>query len=204
MQGSGQRREGMTALLRNAHPQIAVILTRDLNCRRFLRNTHYQPGQLDDLSSGDYGVQLRSGQEQLARRRVGQAGSRSLGRTGLDLLADAEDGIINSLRVEQDQRSAGGVVKNGFETGVQERLQKVDTLEIDRILQIFQYRAAAVGGDVEIVAELFQARRDIRQQFVRQQQFPRGEQHQLFNRLQGSLRQWIKGAHGFGRVAEKL
>ena len=87
---------------------------------------------------------------------------------------------------------------------MKERLQKINTLVIDCILQIFQYQATAIGRNIEIVADLFQSRGDICQHLIGQQQLPRGEQHQLLNRLQGALRQWIKGAQGFGGIAKKL
>ena len=204
-QGSCQRHQRMAALLRHTHPQVTVILTGEGNSRASLRGIQKQAGELDDAASGDDAGQFRIGQKQLTSRRVGQTGSGRLGDSPLDLLAESETGVIDRLRVEQDQRRCRrNVVENGFKSGMEKRLQKIYPLEVDRILQIFQNQTAAIGRDIQIIADLFQARPDLLQQFVREQQFPRREQHQLLDRLQGSLRQRIKGAYGLGGISKKL
>ena len=136
---------------------------------------------------------------------MGQAGSRSFDHTRFDLLTQTQRGIGDRLRIEQDQRRVGReIVENSFKTGVKEWLEEIDSLKVDRIVQIIQYQATAVGRNIEIITELFQARSDLFQHLVRQQHLPRGKQHQLFNRLQRALRQGIKGAYGFGRIAKEL
>ena len=130
---------------------------------------------------------------------------RCLGNTGGNFFTETETGIPDLFRIEQNQRGCRrNVVKECLKAGMEERLEEIDPLEIDGIVQIFENQAATVGRNIKIITAFFQAWRNIRQHLFRQQQLPGREQHQLFNRLEGALRQRIKGTHGLSRIAKEF
>ena len=105
---------------------------------------------------------------------------------------------------EQNQQAVGGIIEDRFQTGMQQRLEVFDALKIDRILEFVQYPSPPVGRDIQVVAELLQPGSDAVQDIIRQQDLPRGEQHQLLQRLQRTLGDRVKGADCLGGIAEKL
>jgi len=203
-QGIGERGQGVGGFLGNRNPQVAVVPAGYRDGGGWPRLVQGQTRQLQAALSGDpcrKGLRL---QEQLFGGGVGQAGHPPLEQAGVNLQLKVLNGRLDRLRVEQDQQGVGGILEDRFQAGVQQRLQVFDTMEIDGILQVAQDGAALVGPDVQIIAGLFQARGDIGQYLVGQQDLARRQQHQFFDGVQRTLGERIEGPHGFNAVAEKL
>ena len=203
-QPAGKRGQGVGGLLGDRHPQVAVVLAGDGDAVRSFLPVQGQAGQLQAALTGNDRVEGGIVQEQFSGGRMGQGGDAAFGNSRCNLFGEADGRAADRLGIEHDQQAAGGIVEDRFQAGMQQRLEVFDTVEVDRILQVGQDAAAPVGPDVQVVAALFQARRDIGQHLVRQQDLPRGEQDQFLHRLQRTLGERVEGADGLDRIAEKL
>ena len=103
---------------------------------------------------------------------MGQFGTAGLVLSAGNLLAIAVDGFTDRLGIEQNQHRVGGVVEYRFQAGMQQRLEELDPLEVDGVLQIFLDGPPPVGRDLQLVAARLQTRSDVCQHLVGQQDLP--------------------------------